>query len=29
MHHENSGVNFGLFLPIWDWVFGTAKTRHE
>jgi sterol desaturase/sphingolipid hydroxylase (fatty acid hydroxylase superfamily) len=27
MHHENSGVNFGLFLPIWDWVFGTAKHK--
>ena len=27
IHHSDSRVNFGLFFPVWDWLFGTAKSR--
>ena len=28
VHHSNSSYNYGIFLPIWDMMFGTYK-RHE
>lgn len=26
VHHKDSRANFGLFHPLWDWVFGTKKS---
>ena len=28
-HHEDSRTNFGLFLPIWDWLFKTARKSSD
>ena len=25
VHHQDSTKNFGVFFPIWDWIFGTYK----
>jgi sterol desaturase/sphingolipid hydroxylase (fatty acid hydroxylase superfamily) len=27
IHHRNTSVNYGLFLPIWDIMFGTFKSH--
>lgn len=27
LHHWDTRVNFGLFIPVWDWMFGTLKVR--
>ena len=24
-HHHDSTKNFGVFFPIWDWLFGTYR----
>ena len=29
IHHHNTSVNYGLFLPIWDILFGTFKSHRE
>jgi len=29
VHHHNTSVNYGLFFPIWDILFGTFKTHKE
>lgn len=29
IHHHNTSVNYGLFLPIWDILFGTFKSHKE
>jgi hypothetical protein len=26
IHHRNTKLNFGLFFPVWDMLFGTQKT---
>jgi sterol desaturase/sphingolipid hydroxylase (fatty acid hydroxylase superfamily) len=28
VHHWDTRVNFGLFSPLWDWMFGTLK-KHQ
>ena len=29
VHHHNTSVNYGLFFPIWDILFGTFKSHKE
>lgn len=28
MHHQNK-INYGLFIPVWDIIFGTYKNVHK
>lgn len=27
VHHKSDSKNFGVFFPIWDWLFGTASNE--
>jgi len=29
VHHHNTSVNYGLFFPVWDILFGTFKSHKE
>lgn len=29
IHHYNTSVNYGLFIPVWDILFGTFKSHKE
>jgi len=29
VHHHNTSVNYGLFFPVWDILFGTSKSHKE
>jgi hypothetical protein len=29
IHHHNTSVNYGLFIPVWDMLFGTFKSHKE